>query len=99
MTHCGPLFVLCMKTLEQNITRAATNKTWKPCKHTRNFRPLSHLFFADYLLLLGEALTKQVEVMKGILKTFVYLLVRRSICLNQKSGTIVTQHLGQSNLF
>lgn len=64
------LFVLCMETLSQSITKAIEVKKWKPCKLSRSSRPVSHLFFADDLLLFGEASCKQAEVMQSVLDEF-----------------------------
>lgn len=49
------LFVLCMEALNSLIHGAVERKQWKPCKASRTGPPITHLFFVDDLLLIGEA--------------------------------------------
>lgn len=46
------------------------SKQWKAIKLSRSGPPISHLFFADDLILFGEARNSQAYVMKNILKAF-----------------------------
>lgn len=64
------LFVLCMETLHHKIARAVAGHRWKPCKANRRGPPVAHLFFADDMLLFGEASVTQAEVMENILNEF-----------------------------
>lgn len=64
------LFVLCMEVLGQNIRQAVESKQWKLCKLSRHSQPISHLFFADDLLLFGEASSRQAAIMRSILNKF-----------------------------
>lgn len=64
------LFVLCMEVLGQRISRAVDEKEWKPLKASRSGPSISHLFFADDLLLFGTASMQQAQVMEMILAEF-----------------------------
>nr|KYP48048.1 LINE-1 reverse transcriptase isogeny [Cajanus cajan] len=64
------LFVLCMERLFQLISAAVTSDQWKPIKLSRDGRPLSHLAFADDLVLFAEASINQVEIIKTCLDLF-----------------------------
>lgn len=64
------LFVLYMETLHHKIAKAMYEKKWKPCELKRNGPKISHLFFADDLLLLREASVRQAELMEEILQIF-----------------------------
>ena len=46
------------------------NNWWKPIKLVKNRTPISHLFFADYLILFAEASMEQAEVVKACLEAF-----------------------------
>lgn len=64
------LFVLCMEVLGQRIQKAVATKHWKVPSIGRRRLPVSHLFFADDLLLFGEASVEQAHIMFDILQTF-----------------------------
>lgn len=49
------LFVLCMEVLGQSIQQAVDQNVWQPVRLARQGPTLSHIFFADDLLLFGEA--------------------------------------------
>lgn len=59
-----------MEKLGQLIHNKVTSKNWKPIKPGRRCRTLSHFFFADDLVLFGEATQQQAEVMWDCLNTF-----------------------------
>lgn len=64
------LFVLCMKALGQSITWAVEVKAWKPVRIARNGPMVSHIFFADDLLLFGKTSFSQARTMEYILAQF-----------------------------
>ncbi|KAL4353303.1 hypothetical protein GQ457_06G005280 [Hibiscus cannabinus] len=64
------LFVLCMDRLSQAIQSSVMAGRWRPIHLTRNGPPLSHLFFADDMVLFAEATMEQVGVIRGILNGF-----------------------------
>lgn len=64
------LFVLCMERLAHRINDSIVCGDWKPIKLSRNGPPISHLFFVDDLLLLGEASLEQMEVISACLEEF-----------------------------
>ncbi|XP_061355877.1 uncharacterized protein LOC133300367 [Gastrolobium bilobum] len=61
------LFVLCIDKLSHLIAKAVRNKGWKPMKAGRNGPLISHLMFANDLVLFGEASITQLEVAWRIL--------------------------------
>lgn len=64
------IFVLCIEWLSQLISLAAESNTWKPIRLNRNGPPLSHLCFADDLILFGEASLDQAQVISDYLNLF-----------------------------
>ncbi|CAL1353594.1 unnamed protein product [Linum trigynum] len=64
------LFVLCMERLSHRIEQAIQDKLWKPLRLSRDGPPLSHLFFADDLILFAEAEGAQIKVIKQCLDEF-----------------------------
>lgn len=59
-----------MERLGQSIKFAVANSMWKPIKLGRGGPPLSHLFFADDLVLFGEASLENAQVMQRIIDQF-----------------------------
>lgn len=59
-----------MEVLGQSITKAVENKRWDAIHLTKGGQPLSHLFFADDLLLMGSVSFSQARVMEHILGEF-----------------------------
>ena len=59
-----------MERLSHMITAAVSQGDWKPIKMGRRGVPLSHLFFADDLIVFSQANSQQVQVIKQILNTF-----------------------------
>ncbi|XP_061376295.1 uncharacterized protein LOC133318322, partial [Gastrolobium bilobum] len=53
------LFVLCMERLAHLISQAVDHRRWKPVRIKRGAPQISHLFFADDLLLFAEASQEQ----------------------------------------
>ncbi|CAL1358630.1 unnamed protein product [Linum trigynum] len=56
------LFVLCMERLSHMIDAVVRNGEWKALKLSSNGPQLTHLFFADDLLLFAEAETRQIRI-------------------------------------
>ncbi|CAL1388052.1 unnamed protein product [Linum trigynum] len=66
------LFVLCMERLSHRIDAVLHSGQWKAIRLTRNGPPLTHLFFADDLLLFAEAETRQIRIIKQCLDDFCF---------------------------
>jgi hypothetical protein len=64
------LFVLCIERLSHLINLAVEHELWDPIKLARDGLQLSHLVFADDLVLLGEASMKNVGIFNYILSNF-----------------------------
>ncbi|KAK4270478.1 hypothetical protein QN277_023510 [Acacia crassicarpa] len=64
------LFVICMERLAHLIQESIGKGAWRPIKLCRNGPPLSHLFFADDIVLFVEASVFQAEEVKNCLDTF-----------------------------
>jgi hypothetical protein len=64
------LFVLCMDKLSHLIMHAINVGDWRGIKAGRNGPMVSHLMFADDLLLFGEASENQMNCVMQILDTF-----------------------------
>ena len=62
------IFVLCIERLSHIINREVQQERWKPIRLSMNGIPLTHLFFADDLLLLAEASSDQANVVIKALK-------------------------------
>ncbi|KAH9786561.1 putative ribonuclease H protein [Citrus sinensis] len=50
------IFVLCIERLSHGITQAVRDGNWKPIRLAKHGTPLTHLFFADDLLLFADDL-------------------------------------------
>ncbi|KAL4343532.1 hypothetical protein AHAS_Ahas11G0087800 [Arachis hypogaea] len=64
------IFVLCIERLSQLVNAAVDHGFWKPIKLNRDGSKLSHLCFADDLILFAEANLQQVDIIKKFLKAF-----------------------------
>ncbi|MCH87824.1 ribonuclease H, partial [Trifolium medium] len=64
------LFVLTMERLAHLIQKEIEDRTWKPITLSRNGPPISHLFFADDLILFREASILQMNVISSCLSVF-----------------------------
>ncbi|CAL9010471.1 unnamed protein product [Prunus brigantina] len=64
------LFVLCIEKLSHIICDAVSKKKWRPVKSSQSGPAISHLFFADDLVLFAEASASQAKIMKSCLDLF-----------------------------
>lgn len=64
------IFVLCVERLSHLINNSIERGRWKGIKLSRNSPNLSHLFFADDMVLFGEATVEHAEEMIKCLRTF-----------------------------
>lgn len=64
------VFVLCMERLSQAINLHVNKGHWKAIKLGRSGPLLSHLFFADDLILFGSSDDEQIDLMKFIIDEF-----------------------------
>ena len=64
------IFVMCMEKLSHLITQKVGFGTWKGVKISTGGPSLSHLFFADDLILFGQATLSQARSMKECLDVF-----------------------------
>ncbi|XP_057744587.1 uncharacterized protein LOC130962384 [Arachis stenosperma] len=64
------IFVLCIERLSQLIGAAMDHKFWKPIRLKKDGPPISHLCFADDLILFAEASLDQANVINKCLETF-----------------------------
>ena len=64
------LYVLCMERLSHLIEREVQLGGWKPVRASRNGPSISHLAFADDLILFSEASEEQSELMMAWLDNF-----------------------------
>ncbi|XP_057442557.1 uncharacterized protein LOC130734228 [Lotus japonicus] len=64
------LFVLCMERLSIKIHQLVDRGDWKPLQLSPNGPPVSHLFFADDVLLFCQASSNQVQLVANTLQGF-----------------------------
>ncbi|XP_010471448.1 PREDICTED: uncharacterized protein LOC104751234 [Camelina sativa] len=64
------LFVLCLERLCHLIEGSIEEKKWKPISLSRGGPKLSHICFADDLILFAEASVSQVRVIHSVLESF-----------------------------
>ena len=64
------IFVMCMEKLSHLITQKVGFGTWKGVKISTGGPSLSHLFFADDLILFGQATLSQARSMRECLDVF-----------------------------
>ncbi|CAL1383991.1 unnamed protein product [Linum trigynum] len=64
------LFTLCIERLNHCIKDSINRKAWKPIFLSKDGPPLTHLFFADDLVLFAEANQKQGEEILACLNRF-----------------------------
>jgi hypothetical protein len=64
------LFVLCMERLGAMISKYVSNGIWKPMQIAKDGTKLSHLFFADDVLLFAKATISSAGTIKEVLDRF-----------------------------
>lgn len=64
------LFIICLDYLSRKIHEACNLKAWTPFKVRGGNTEISHLFFADDILLFGEANSLTLSTMRSILNSF-----------------------------
>lgn len=64
------LFVLCLERLCHLIDNSVSSGEWKPISLSRGGPKLSHICFADDLILFAEASVKQIRVIRRVLERF-----------------------------
>ncbi|GAU43217.1 hypothetical protein TSUD_301040 [Trifolium subterraneum] len=64
------LFVLCMERLGAMINKQVNSSRWQPMQIIKNGTKLSHLFFADDVLLFAKANTSKAQVISEVLDNF-----------------------------
>ena len=64
------IFIMCLEYLGLLTHDKTANNSWKPIKASRSGPAFSHLFFADDLMLFGQASLKNSETIDEVLTTF-----------------------------
>ncbi|CAL5358759.1 unnamed protein product [Camellia sinensis] len=64
------LFVLCMERLSNMILAKVNDKSWKGVRASVQGHAISHLFFADDLLLFGSAEERNCQTIMDVLRKF-----------------------------
>lgn len=76
------------------IEKEVQDQNWKPIKLSRDGPPVSHLFFADDLLLFGEASAGQISTMLKCLRVFCEALGQK--VLASKSRMLFSRNVHHS---
>lgn len=64
------LFILCMERLGDMINKEVGDNKWLPIQISRNGPSISHLMFADDVLLFAKAKVSQAKLIKKVLDDF-----------------------------
>lgn len=64
------IFVLCMERLAQTINALVGKSIWKPWQLNHDAPKISHLFFADDMLIFTKASAQQANMVKKVLEDF-----------------------------
>ncbi|XP_028773622.1 uncharacterized protein LOC114730681 [Neltuma alba] len=64
------LFVICMEKLAHIIQEEIEDNHWRPIRLTKTGPPITHLFFADDVLLFAEANLEQADLINQCLEKF-----------------------------
>lgn len=96
------LFVLCMVRLSHIIYKAVQEVRWKGIKTSRNGPTISHLFFANDMVLFTEANESQVDTVLECLNWFctgscqkVMNLTKSQICFSNNVNPSFAGHLAE----
>lgn len=79
------LFILAMEILSWEILEEVERGTWRPFRVARGGTEVSHLFFADDLMIFGEASEYQAENMMRCLESF---STRSGLKINLSKSTL-----------
>lgn len=74
---------------------AVDQKKWIPICPCRNDTTLSHLFFADDLVLMGKATVSTTRTIREVLGTF---CMASGLKLNQRKSKVIFSNSGGANL-
>ena len=85
------VFVLCMERLSHAISHSLREGKWKPISLGRNGPLLSHLLFADDLVLFVEGLNEQVTVIEDSLLQFCDSLGQK---ISKHKSLVFSQNVG-----
>ncbi|KAL5760892.1 hypothetical protein ACOSQ2_019730 [Xanthoceras sorbifolium] len=91
------IFVLCMEKLSHIITQKTREGEWRSIKLSRGGPEVSHLFFADDLILFGQASSRQAKVMKHCLDTFCRCSGQQVVCRPKKFGGLGIKKIKEMN--
>ncbi|XP_010484806.1 PREDICTED: uncharacterized protein LOC104763089 [Camelina sativa] len=64
------LFVMCLERLCHLIEISVNSKEWKPISLSRGGPKLSHICFADDLILFAEAYAAQIRIIRKVMESF-----------------------------
>ncbi|GLT57157.1 hypothetical protein SLA2020_301450 [Shorea laevis] len=80
------LFILCMEYLSLRFTEGTNSGLWKGCKAGRRGPILSHLFFADDLIFVGEASQQNCMFFSSIMQDF---CMRSGLMINHEKSKVL----------
>jgi hypothetical protein len=103
------LFVICMDKLSHLITQAVDEGKWRPMQAGRNGPRISHLMFADDLILFAEANVDQINVVLNVLNQFCHLsgqqvshektsiMFSKNVCPNIKENLVMQSGFNEAS--
>ncbi|GKV08919.1 hypothetical protein SLEP1_g20489 [Rubroshorea leprosula] len=80
------LFILCMEFLSLRFTDGINSGLWKGCKAGRSGPTLSHLFFADDLIFIGEASQQNCMFFSSVMQEF---CARSGLMINHEKSKVL----------
>lgn len=83
------IFILCMEVLSHNKNQQFESGKWAPIKISRHSPPLSHLFFADNLVLMSKSTTISSNTINETLNNFCRVKLSINKCPKLSSQKIV----------
>ncbi|KAL8130357.1 LOW QUALITY PROTEIN: hypothetical protein V2J09_019512 [Rumex salicifolius] len=78
------LFILCIERLSQMIIARVQSRSWRPIRISRGGPAISHMLFADDILLMAEASVTQIQRIKACLDEFCRASGQRVNCSKTK---------------